>query len=166
MDMAGTIASVDDSYPAVAASVPRVRGVLTEFAAAAGLSDAQLEGVRLVVSEAVTNVVRHAYGGHPGEVHVRASLQDGELRILIADDGCGLPNRRGTRGLGLGLVWMAEFSDGLKLFARPGGGLEVRLRFNLPAEGEQRTRVGAPMARERSAGTLLGGAGRLTRTGG
>src|ERR1700720_2139465 len=107
MDMAGTVARVTDSYPAIAASVPRVRGVLTEFAAAAGVSDGQLEGVRLVVSEAVTNVVRHAYDGHTGEVHVSASLQDGELRIVIADDGCGLPNRRGTRGLGLGLVWMA-----------------------------------------------------------
>jgi serine/threonine-protein kinase RsbW len=166
MDMAGTVASVNDSYPAVAASVPRVRGVLSEFAAAAGVSDEQLEGVRLVVSEAVTNVVRHAYRGRPGEVHVSASLHAGELQILIADDGCGLPNRRGTRGLGLGLVWMAEFSDGLKLFARSGGGLEVRLRFNLSRDGEQRSQAGAPLARHRSAASLLRGAERLAATGG
>ena len=166
METAGRLASVSDSYPAVAASVPRARGALSEFAASAGLSDEQLEGVRLVVSEAVTNAVRHAYGGGPGEVHVSAELQPGELQILISDDGCGLPNRHGTRGMGLGLVWMAEFSDGLKLFARPGGGLEVRLRFNLSQNGGQRTHAGAPLARHRSAASLLRGAERLAPTGG
>jgi serine/threonine-protein kinase RsbW len=163
MEMAGSVASVSDSYPAVADSVPRARRVLSGFAASAGIADEQLEGVRLAVSEAVTNVVRHAYGGDPGEVHVSASLHSGELRILIADDGCGLPNRQGTRGLGLGLVWMAEFSDGLKLFTRAGGGLEVRLRFNLPGDEEQASRADLGLARQRTA-TIRRGAGSLAPT--
>jgi len=150
MEMVGSVANVSDSYPAVADSVPRARRVLSAFAASAGIADEQLEGVRLAVSEAVTNVVRHAYGGAPGEVHVSASLQSGELSVLIADDGCGLPNRQGTRGLGLGLVWMAEFSDGLKLFTRPGGGLEVRLRFKLHGDDEQTSRADRGMARPRT----------------
>ena len=165
MEMAGSVASVSDSYPAVADSVPRARRVLSEFAASSGLSAEQLEGVRLAVSEAVTNVVRHAYGDdHPGEIHVSASLYSGELRVLIADDGCGLPNPEGTRGLGLGLVWMAEFSDGLKLFTRPGGGLEVRLRFNLAGHGERGSPAGPGIARHRGAASMRLAAGSLAST--
>jgi serine/threonine-protein kinase RsbW len=163
MEMVGSVASVSDSYPAVADSVPRARRELSAFAASAGIAEEQLEGVRLAVSEAVTNVVRHAYGGDPGEVHLSASLHSGELRILIADDGCGLPNRQGTRGLGLGLVWMAEFSDGLKLFTRPGGGLEVRLRFNLPGDEEQTSWADRGTVRQRTT-TIRRGAGSLAPT--
>jgi serine/threonine-protein kinase RsbW len=166
MEMADSLASVSDSYPAVPDSVPRARGVLSAFAASAGLSNEQLEGVRLAVSEAVTNVVRHAYGsGDAGEIHVSASLNSGELRVLIADDGCGLPNREGTRGLGLGLVWMAEFSDGLKLFTRPGGGLEVRLRFNLPGHDERTSLAEPGIARHRGMATVRLAADSLAPTG-
>ena len=67
-----------------------------------------------------------------------AAVVPGELWILIADDGAGLRAERSeNRGLGLGLGWMAQFSDGLTLLTRSSGGLEVRLRFNLfEATGE------------------------------
>jgi two-component sensor histidine kinase len=94
--------------------------------------------VRLVVSEAVSNAVLHAYDGEGGEIQVTAAVVPGELWILIADDGAGLRAERSeNRGLGLGLGWMAQFSDGLTLLTRSSGGLEVRLRFNLfEATGE------------------------------
>jgi anti-sigma regulatory factor (Ser/Thr protein kinase) len=164
MEMVGTGASVSDSYPAVADSVSRARGVLGAFAASAGVSGERLDGVRLVVSEAVTNVVQHAYRGRPGDVHVAASVHSGELRILIADDGCGLPNRSSARGLGLGLTWMAEFSDGLKLFARSGGGLEARLRFELPADAQE-SQADLGRARYRGTATRRRGSERLARAG-
>jgi anti-sigma regulatory factor (Ser/Thr protein kinase) len=139
MEMVGALASLNDSYPAIPDSVPRARGALAGFAASAGVPGELLEGVRLVVSEAVTNVVQHAYQGSPGEVHVSAAVSRTELRILIADDGCGLSVGRSRRGLGLGLAWMAQFSDGLTLDTRPGGGLEVALRFNLTTDEEPDT---------------------------
>src|SRR5207244_698084 len=73
----------------------------------------------------------HAYDGDPGDVHLTAAVVSGELWILIADDGRGLSPRRESPGLGLGLAWMAKFSDGLTLMSRASGGLEVRLRFDL-----------------------------------
>lgn len=112
-------------------AVPRARERLAEFAAAAGANGEQLEGIRLAVSEAVSNVVLHAYPGRPGAVHLSAAAISGELWILIADDGCGLEAQRNSPGLGLGLAWMAQFSDGLTLLPRASGGLEVRLRFDL-----------------------------------
>jgi stage II sporulation protein AB (anti-sigma F factor) len=138
MQSANAVASLNERYPAVAESVPRARKELSTFAMAAGVTEEQLEGIRLVVSEAVSNVVLHAYEGEQGEIQVTAAVVPGELWILIADEGTGLRAERSeNRGLGLGLGWMAQFSDGLTLLTRSSGGLEVRLRFDLfEASGE------------------------------
>jgi anti-sigma regulatory factor (Ser/Thr protein kinase) len=123
-----------ESYPASVDSISRARNMLVAFAAEAGATPEQQEGVRLVVSEAVTNAVQHAYGSEPGEIHLTAAVVSDELWILIADDGCGLRPGVTSPGLGLGLSWMAEFSDGMTLLTRSSGGIEVRLRFDLPSE--------------------------------
>jgi anti-sigma regulatory factor (Ser/Thr protein kinase) len=131
MEIAGAVESLSESYPAHARCIPRARAALGAFAAEAGASDEQQEHVRLVVSEAVTNVVQHAYLGKPGEVHVTAMIVSGELWILVADDGRGLRAGGRSPGLGLGLAWMAQFSDGMTVVARSGGGVEVHIRFDL-----------------------------------
>jgi stage II sporulation protein AB (anti-sigma F factor) len=138
MQSANAVASLNERYPAVPDSVPRARKELSAFATAAGVVGEQLEGIRLVVSEAVSNSVLHAYDGEKGEIQVTAAVLPGELWILIADEGAGLRAERSeNRGLGLGLGWMAQFSDGLTLLTRSWGGLEVRLRFELfEATGE------------------------------
>jgi stage II sporulation protein AB (anti-sigma F factor) len=129
------------SFSAVAESVPRARSAAGTFAAAAGASPQQVEDVRLLVSEAVTNAIQHAYRGiearEAAAVHLTAMVAGSELWIFVADDGCGLQAERedASAGLGLGLVWMASFSDELTLHARASGGLEVRLRFSLSQEG-------------------------------
>ncbi|MCW2969633.1 MAG: putative anti-sigma regulatory factor, serine/threonine protein kinase [Solirubrobacterales bacterium] len=131
MEIASAVASLTESYPATAESIPRARIALSAFAAEAGASCEQQEQVRLVVSEAVTNAVQHAYRERPGDVHVTAMVVSGELWILVADDGVGLCAGSDSAGLGLGLAWMAQFSDGMTLVARSDGGVEVRLRFDL-----------------------------------
>jgi anti-sigma regulatory factor (Ser/Thr protein kinase) len=132
METTNAVASLETAYPAAPDSVPRARKALSDFAAAAGVTGEQLEGVRLAVSEAVSNAVLHAYDGEEGRIGVTAAVVPGELWILITDSGSGLRAERSqNRGLGLGLGWMAQFSDGLTLVTRSSGGLEVRLRFDL-----------------------------------
>ena len=132
MQTSDAAATLNERYAAEAESVPRARKRVSAFAAAAGVMGDRLEGVRLVVSEAVSNAVLHAYDGDGGEIQVTAAVVPGELWILIADDGFGLrAEHTHNRGLGLGLGWMAQFSDGLTLVTRSSGGLEVRLRFDL-----------------------------------
>jgi stage II sporulation protein AB (anti-sigma F factor) len=148
MEIASAVARLSESYPASADSIPRARIALGAFAAEAGASEEQQEQVRLVVSEAVTNVVQHAYGDGRGDVHLTATVVSGELWILVADEGRGLCAGSDSAGLGLGLAWMAQFSDGMTLVARSGGGVEVRLRFDLRHAGT----VGAFKSRARIAG--------------
>jgi stage II sporulation protein AB (anti-sigma F factor) len=147
MQTVDAVMSLNQRYPATAESVPQARKALASFASSAGVTEEQLEGIRLVVSEAVSNAVLHAYDGDGGEIQLTAAVVPGELWILIADDGFGLrAERGGNRGLGLGLGWMAQFSDGLTLVTRSSGGLEVRLRFDLFDAAEQPEQSGSRVA--------------------
>jgi serine/threonine-protein kinase RsbW len=129
MTVAGTLHA--RSYPAVAASVPEARRAVSEFAAAAGVPEEDLDAARLAVSEAVTNVVVHAYRGGSGLIHVNAAVASGELWVLVSDDGCGLQARKSSPGLGVGLALIAEVSDGFAVVNRSSGGTEVRMRFEI-----------------------------------
>ena len=120
---------LSESYPAVAESVPRGREALTRLARTAGADDEQLEAIRLAASEALTNAVLHAYGDEPGQVHVTAAVNDGELWMLIADDGRGLGVRTSRPGLGMGLALIAAMADYFAVVRRAGGGTEVRMAF-------------------------------------
>jgi serine/threonine-protein kinase RsbW len=123
--------SLSARYPATPASVPTARDALVDFAAAAGASSEQLDAIRLACSEALTNVVVHAYGDRPGPIHISAAVAGGELWLLIADDGRGLRPRVDSPGIGQGLRLIAQAADELTIVKRSSGGTEVQLRFTL-----------------------------------
>lgn len=126
------------TYPALAESVPPARAALTRFAARAGASREQMQAVRLASSEALTNVVKHAYPDSPGSVHITAAVARGELCVLIADDGYGFHPHVRRGGLGLGLALIASLCDELQILNRPTGGTELCLWFKLRAEAPLR----------------------------
>jgi anti-sigma regulatory factor (Ser/Thr protein kinase) len=123
--------TLSEAYPAISDSVPRARRKLVAFAAGAGADMDQIESVRLAVSEALSNVVQHAFPDAPGKIDVTAWIVEDELWILIADDGCGLHAGRESEGLGLGLALISQVSDGFVVMERASGGTEVRMRFEL-----------------------------------
>lgn len=65
--------------------------LVTEIAVPAELRHAKVP--TLVLQPLVENAVRHAVGGQeaPVHVHVNGNLEDGILRLRVADDGPGLP---------------------------------------------------------------------------
>jgi anti-sigma regulatory factor (Ser/Thr protein kinase) len=123
--------TVDEHYPAVAASVPQARGVVTDFAERAGLSGERLQGLRVAVSEAVSNVVLHAYRGREGEVQIAAAVAADELWALVADTGCGYQTPSKNPGFGFGLALIADACDEFVITERADGGTEARMRFLL-----------------------------------
>src|SRR4051794_28660810 len=68
-----------------------IRHRLTSEAATLGAEDEVLERVRLAVTEAVTNVVVHAYreAPEPGYVTVVAEQRDAGMTVVVYDDGLG-----------------------------------------------------------------------------
>ena len=115
---------------------PRAIGLLRqEVAGAVGeacADEAVLAAIRLCVSEALTNVVMHAYRGHSGSVDVVVEFGAGEVVVTVRDDGCGLGgapvHRRGEGGLGLELI--GKLTDGLRVTSDSARGTEIRMAFS------------------------------------
>lgn len=122
------------SYPAVPDAVRAACRALTQFAVQAGASTEQVEAVRLAASEAVTNVVKHAYPDSEGSVQITAAVVRGELCVLIADDGRGIRPHVSRGGLGLGLALIASLCDELQIVKRSSGGTGLWLWFKLRTE--------------------------------
>jgi len=136
-------ASLDVFYEAAPGSVRRARLDVAALAARHGAEEEQLERVRLAVSEAVTNALMHGYGGEEARrVQVTAAVIDGELTVVVADDGCGLGAAGASPGLGLGLGVISLGCDALSIVARAGGGTQIEMRFALGS-------LPAPPAQER-----------------
>lgn len=107
---------------------------MAELARRAGAATDTLDGVRLAVSEAVSNVVVHGYRGRsPGAVTVTAEALDHELTVVIADEGCGPAPRTDSPGAGLGLPLIAEVTESLSVSRGTGGlGTVLCMTFELP----------------------------------
>jgi anti-sigma regulatory factor (Ser/Thr protein kinase) len=106
---------------------------MTRFARWAGASEEQVAAVSLASSEAVTNVVQHAYDGGEGSVHVASAVAGDELWVLVSDDGVGLRASSSNRGLGVGLALIACVADTFSVVKRSCGGTELQMRFGLHA---------------------------------
>ncbi len=120
-----------ESYPATAASVAAARRDVLEFLAGQDyMSSWTLEGIALVVSEAVSNVVKHAYA-EGGSVWVEVQVDADELRLSVSDNGRGMQEGPALLGAGLGLRYMRAFCDGMVVEDRATGGVTVRTRFLL-----------------------------------
>jgi anti-sigma regulatory factor (Ser/Thr protein kinase) len=79
------------------------------------LPDDVIEDVRLLVSELVTNGVRHANAGERDRIHLRLRLDDQAIRVDVEDPGPGFvprdPGGRLERTSGWGLVLVDRIAD-------------------------------------------------------
>ena len=118
------------TYPAVGASLSRLRNDVRERALAAG-AGLRAAPIAQAASEAAANAIVHGYdGGDEREViEVSFSAADGAIRVVVSDHGSGFRPRRASPGLGLGLALIAQLADEFELHERPGGGIELSMRF-------------------------------------
>jgi serine/threonine-protein kinase RsbW/stage II sporulation protein AB (anti-sigma F factor) len=116
-----------------AQNVAIARHAVTELAEALGMEEPQLGDLRTVVTEASSNVVRHAYPSEPGLFELEAQPVEGELAVVIRDFGQGMqeriPEEEPSMRLGLGLISM--LSSHYEIRSHERGGTEVRLAVPL-----------------------------------
>ena len=116
---------------AVPENVPVARRAVAEFARAC---DGNPEHVALAISEAVTNVVLHAYPEDvDGRMRVSAALIGGDLVVTVSDDGDGMKPDPESTGLGMGLPIIGSLTSQTSL-KKTETGLEVTMRFPCPGD--------------------------------
>jgi serine/threonine-protein kinase RsbW len=125
--------------PARAEYITLGRLALTGLSRLRELSDETLADLKLALTEACSNSVRHAYrDGRAGVVDIDYDLQSDRLVIEVSDDGPGFDYVEAdgedgelTEG-GLGLAIIRSLSDEFELGDRDGGGARLRFVKKLP----------------------------------
>ena len=126
--------SVRLTIPARPEYITLGRLALTGLAGVRPVSDETLYDLKLALTEACTNSVRHAYeSGREGNVEIVYELQPDRLVIEVGDEGAGfepLDDSNGHDELeegGLGIEIIRALADEVEIGRREQGG--SRLRF-------------------------------------
>jgi serine/threonine-protein kinase RsbW len=127
--------SVRLTIPARPEYITLGRLALTAIAGVRAVSDEALHDLKLALTEACTNSVKHAYAeGGEGIVDIVYELQPDRLAVEVGDAGAGfeLQDAEGGNGDelsegGLGIEIIRAVTDEVEIEPREGGG--SRLRF-------------------------------------
>jgi stage II sporulation protein AB (anti-sigma F factor) len=99
-----------------------------------------INDIKTAVSEAVTNVIVHAYEEpEKNFVYIEAELFEDSLSIIIKDTGCGIKNleeamqpmftsKPEKERSGMGFTFMQTFTDELEVSSETGAGTTVKMR--------------------------------------
>ena len=121
--------------PAKAEYITLCRLALTGVGQVRGIGEDTLADLKLALTEAVSNSVRHAYADGAGFVSIAYELTGDALAVEVVDDGKGFDPERPpplegeelTEG-GLGIAIIRTIADEFELLSQPGV-RGSRLRF-------------------------------------
>ena len=122
------------TIPARPEYIALARLALTGLIRLRPVSEEVLGDLKLALTEACTNSVRHAYDGGEGLVEIVYELRPDRLIVEVSDSGDGFGVEKDASGRpgdltegGLGITIIRALADELELSERAGGG--SRLRF-------------------------------------
>jgi len=122
------------TIPAKAEYITLCRLALTGLSRLRPFGDETLADLKLALTEACSNSVRHAYGEGDGRVEIVYELHPDRLAIEVTDDGGGFEPAGGAEAAdelsegGLGIAIIRAIADEFELESRPSGA-GSRLRF-------------------------------------
>ena len=127
--------SVRLTIPAKPEYITLSRLALSGLSRVRSLPDETLADLKLALTEACSNSVRHAYGNGEGHVDIRFELHDDRLVVEVADDGTGFELERADKSReeelsegGLGIAIIRSIADEVEIEGGPEG-RGSRLRF-------------------------------------
>lgn len=127
------------TFPARPEFIALARLALTGLARTRGLSQELVADLKLALTEACSNSVRHAYeASRLGTVGILYELSPDRMIIEVTDEGSGFDPktlRRAEEELdegGLGIAIIRAVTDDLEIGARPEGGSRLRFTKFLP----------------------------------
>ncbi len=124
-------------FPSLPENVGLARAVVAAFAAHLEFTLAEIEEIRVAVSEAVSNCVIHAYPDKAGVIQLELSIHADILSIQVKDFGKGIIDIEQAKQatfstdperMGLGLVFMESFMNHLQIQSIPLQGTTVVMK--------------------------------------
>jgi len=122
------------TIPAKPEYITLSRLALTGLSHVRPLAEETLAELKLALTEATSNSVRHAYANGEGRVQISFELCEDRLVVEVSDDGSGFPQTDESASReeelsegGLGIAIIRSIADELVLESEPDGG--SRLRF-------------------------------------
>jgi serine/threonine-protein kinase RsbW len=129
----GHVPALDSDFrltlPARAENIAVVRHVIGAFATAVSLPEQTIDDMRLAVTEACTNIVRHAYERGDGHIEVVIRPDGDAINVIVSDDGRGSGPSPDVAGPGLGLPLIAALADKLEIEHAPHKGCRLLMSF-------------------------------------
>lgn len=136
-------------FPSRPQNVAVARVAAATLASQLDFSLAEIEEIKVAVSEAVSNCVLHAYPHGEGPVEMEIRVGDEGFYVAVTDQGQGIADvaqareptfttSRDPDHLGLGFTFMENFMDAMEVESAPGKGTQVRL-WKRPAQVVSRT---------------------------
>lgn len=134
-------------FPSMPENISFARACAAAFASQLDGTLEEIEELKLVISEAVSNSIIHGYGKRPdGVVTLEIKLREEKtIDIVVEDKGCGIADVEQalqpayssvSDRMGLGFVFMQSFMENLEVTSKVGVGTRVRMVKSLLPTGE------------------------------
>lgn len=131
------------SFQSIGENVALARLVVAAALAERDITLAELDEIKVAVSEAVSNAIIHGYENRTEQmVDMEIDIDGDDLAILVRDDGVGIADielamqptySSSTERMGLGFSFMQSFMDKVEVRSALGKGTSVRLYKKLCA---------------------------------
>ncbi|MBU8712082.1 anti-sigma F factor [Brevibacillus parabrevis] len=131
------------SFAAMSQNEAFARIAVASFISQLDITMDELEEIKTVVSEAVTNAIIHGYDENPeGVVHISVRIEEGAIDLVVEDNGKGIEDveqamqplyttKPELERSGMGFTIMENFMDSLEVATAVGKGTTVRLTKRL-----------------------------------
>lgn len=143
----GIINFVHFEFQSLPENVSFARACVGAFASQLDCTLDDIEEVKLVVSEAVSNSIIHGYQNKTNQkIEITVTIYDDQtLEMMIKDYGIGIEDieqamqanySSDAARMGLGFTFMQSFTDEMEVLSKPGEGTSVRLKRSFFKESE------------------------------
>ncbi|MFS0554020.1 anti-sigma F factor [Brevibacillus sp. 179-C9.3 HS] len=131
------------SFAALSQNEAFARVAVAAFISQLDITMDELEEIKTVISEAVTNAIIHGYDENPeGVVHISVRIQEDSIDLIVEDNGRGIEDveqamqplyttKPELERSGMGFTIMENFMDSLEVATVVGKGTTVRLTKRL-----------------------------------
>ena len=139
----GAIQKMMVSFDAIADNVSFARTTVAAFISRMDPTLEEIEDIKTVVSEAVSNAIIHGYRDNSlGTVYLETEIDQQAITIIVTDEGCGMENIEQAREAtytsrpdlersGMGYTIMEHLMDDIEIISVLGKGTKIIMRKKL-----------------------------------